>query len=67
MGAKVTTCAGKEAIVTNEINTVKEKAPALQWNDRKVLRVRFYPTVSPVVKGERQESKGLPALGPFST
>lgn len=30
MGAKDTTCAGKEAIVTNEINTVKEKAPALQ-------------------------------------
>lgn len=32
MGAKVTTCAGKEAIVTDEINTVKETAPTLQWN-----------------------------------
>lgn len=67
MDAKVTAPAGKEAIVTNEIKAIKEKVPSLQWNNRKVLRVRFHPTVSPAVKGERQEPKGFPALGKFAT
>lgn len=59
MGAKVTARAGKGAVVTDEIKAVKEKVPTLQWNNRKVLRVRFHPTMSPAVKGERQEPKGV--------